>query len=136
MNIDMNRLLKEINTETFLKDEISGTIESLRKKIDEKYIKRIKNTINTVQKESVQTPTKEAGLLMAMREFSSEIDRERFDKAIDIFNRLNTLSNIQKDMNEFHSNNKLYSLSDENPKTDTSSSLFNTLLLLSFMNII
>ena len=133
-------LLRDINTENFVKDELSGTLEALRRNLDERYVKRIKNTISSAQKECIQTPTKEAGLLMAMREFATGENRQKFDRAIDILNSINTVSIIQKDVSEIQSQKSVYSMSGDTlencESSNVSPSLVNALLMLSILKIL
>ena len=49
-------LLRDINTENFVKDELSGTLEALRRNLDERYVKRIKKH-NIISTKRVHTDT-------------------------------------------------------------------------------
>ncbi|MBO8434885.1 MAG: hypothetical protein IAC55_06160 [Tyzzerella sp.] len=136
-NSDITGLLREINAESFLKSELSSTLDSLRQNLNERYVKRMKNTINSAQNECIKTPTKEAGLLMAMREFAVDSDRYKFDRAIDLLNQINTISIIQNDINELQSRSSVHSLSGEGSDYENiSPNLAKALLILSFMDII
>ena len=136
-NSNITGLLREINTNDFLKNELSCTMNSLKRNLEERYVKRIKNTISYAQKESIQTPTKEANLIMAIREFANENERDKFDMAIDMLNSLNTINIIQKDISELSTENCVHSLSGETTEnTSISPNLANALLMLSIFKII
>ncbi len=136
-NSNITGLLREINTNDFVKNELSCTMNSLKRNLEERYVKRIKNTISYAQKESIQTPTKEANLLMAIREFANENERDKFDMAIDMLNSINTVNIIQKDISELSTENCVHSLSGETTEnTSISPNLANALLMLSIFKII
>ncbi len=136
-NSNITGLLREINTNDFVKNELSCTMNSLKRNLEERYVKRIKNTISYAQKESIQTPTKEANLLMAIREFANENERDKFDMAIDMLNSINTVNIIQKDISELSTENCVHSLSGETTEnTSISPTLANALLMLSIFKII
>lgn len=136
-NSNITELLREINTNDFLKNELSCTMNSLKRNLEERYVKRIKNTISYAQKESIQTPTKEANLIMAIREFANENERDKFNMAIDMLNSINTINIIQKDISELSTENCVHSLSGETTEnTSISPNLANALLMLSIFKII
>lgn len=136
-NSNITGLLREINTNDFLKNELSCTMNSLKRNLEERYVKRIKNTISYAQKESIQTPTKEANLIMAIREFANENERDKFNMAIDMLNSINTINIIQKDISELSTENCVHSLSGETTEnTSISPNLANALLMLSIFKII
>lgn len=136
-NSNITGLLREINTNDFLKNELSCTMNSLKRNLEERYVKRIKNTISYAQKECIQTPTKEANLIMAIREFANENERDKFNIAIDMLNSINTINIIQKDISELSTENCVHSLSGETTEnTSISPNLANALLMLSIFKII
>ena len=77
---------------------------------------------------------------MAMREFATGENRQKFDRAIDILNSINTVSIIQKDVSEIQSQKSVYSMSGDTlencESSNVSPSLVNALLMLSILKII
>jgi len=86
-----------ITNKKILQQDVSGAMDLVSQMFQEKYVDRIKKTLDDRRLKTMKNMPKEAALISAMKPFMAEHKHQQIDKLTDALITMHTLNSMQSD---------------------------------------